>query len=40
MSFRRFEGDMIVETWDSWDALSVLQSEAGADLLDRLTFEL
>ena len=38
ISIFRFEGDRIVEAWESWDSLSLLASDP--DVLDKLSFTL
>ena len=38
ISIFRFEGDWIVEAWESWDSLSLLANDP--DVLDKLSFTL
>ena len=40
MSIHRFDDERIVESWDSWDMLSVVEGRTGPDLLERLTLTL
>jgi predicted SnoaL-like aldol condensation-catalyzing enzyme len=37
ISLCRLADGKIVESWDSWDTLSLLQSESGPDVLDSLS---